>query len=248
MIAQAADLSQWWAPALAFLAGMVSFASPCVFPLVPGYVSFVSGESVVDAPGGTTTTKTRVRLLPIVLFIGGFTLVFTLLGAFSTTFVKVFKGTTGQVIAGSFVVLVGLLMIGYGLRRGPLSLYAERRPLLERMRPGPSGAFPLGMAFAAGWSPCFGPVLTGIVAIAATQSAARGAFLLGCYSLGLGVPFLLIGVGVQWLTGALGWVRRHYTAIAVGSGALLVCIGVLMITGLFTRYLVAPLVRFAPQL
>jgi cytochrome c-type biogenesis protein len=247
VLAQTADLSGWWAPALAFLAGAVSFASPCVFPLVPGYVSFVTGESVVDAPGQAATER-RVRVLPILLFIAGFTVVLTLLGAFSTTFVKIFKGTAGQIVAGSFIVLMGLLLIGYGLRRGPLALYAERRPLLERVRPGAAGAFPLGMAFAAGWSPCLGPVLTAILAIASQQSAARGALLLAIYSLGLGVPFLLIGVGVQWLTGALGWVRRHYTAIAVASGALLVAVGVLVITGLFTRYLVAPLVRYAPQL
>jgi cytochrome c-type biogenesis protein len=238
------SLATWWAPALAFLAGIVSFASPCVFPLVPGYISFVTGESVAEASEG----ERRVHLGPILLFIAGFTLVFTLYGAFSTTFVRIFKGTTGQVIAGAIVVALGLLMIGYGLRRGSLSLYMERRPFLERVRPGPAGAFPLGMAFAAGWTPCIGPVLGGILLIAATQSAARGAMLLVFYSLGLGVPFLVLGVGLQWLTGALGWVRRHYTAISVVSGGLLVMVGVLLMTGLFTRYLVTPLQRFAPQL
>jgi cytochrome c-type biogenesis protein len=238
------SLATWWAPALAFLAGIVSFASPCVFPLVPGYISFVTGESVA----GTAEGERRVHLGPILLFIAGFTIVFTLYGAFSTTFVRIFKGTTGQVIAGAVVVALGLLMIGYGMRRGSLSLYMERRPFLERVRPGPAGALPLGMAFAAGWTPCIGPVLGGILLIASTQSAARGAMLLVFYSLGLGVPFLLIGVGLQWLTGALGWVRRHYTAISVVSGGLLVMVGVLLMTGLFTRYLVAPLQRFAPQL
>jgi cytochrome c-type biogenesis protein len=237
------SLASWWAPALAFLAGVVSFASPCVFPLVPGYISFVTGESVAEAD-----TERRVHMGPILLFIAGFTVVFTLYGAFSTTFVRIFKGTVGQVVAGAIVVSLGLLMIGYGLRRGSLSLYLERRPFLERVRPGPAGAFPLGMAFAAGWTPCIGPVLGGILLIASTQSAARGALLLIFYSLGLGVPFLLLGVGLQWLTGALGWVRRHYTAISVVSGGLLVAVGVLLMTGLFTRYLVTPLQRFAPQL
>jgi cytochrome c-type biogenesis protein len=247
LLADTANVTQWWAPALAFLAGAVSFASPCVFPLVPGYLAFVTGESVVDDPVPAEGSK-RVRLVPIFLFIGGFTLVFTLYGAFSATFVRIFKGTAGQAIAGAFVVLLGLLMVGYGLQRGPLAIYAERRPLLGRMRPGAAGAFPLGMAFAAGWTPCIGPVLAAILLVASQQSAGRGAFLLICYSLGLGVPFLLIGIGIQWLTGVLTWVKRHYATIAIVSGAFLVGVGVLLMTGLFTRYLVTPLLRFAPQL
>ncbi len=168
VLADAANVSQWWAPALAFLAGAVSFASPCVFPLVPGYLAYVTGESVVD--DSPADGAKRVHLAPIVLFIGGFTLVFTLYGAFSTTFVQAFKGTAGQIVAGAFVVLLGRLMVGYGLRRGPLALYAERRPLLEKISPGAVGAFPLGMAFAAGWTPCIGPVLAAILLVASQQS------------------------------------------------------------------------------
>ena len=200
------DLSQWWAPALALAAGVLSFASPCVLPLVPGYISFVTGDSA---------GREKARLGPMLLFIAGFTIVFTLIGAFSSTFVQVFKGRPGQIAAGAVVAALGVLMIAYGLQRGPLALYVERRPLLEKVRPGPLGAVPLGMAFAAGWTPCIGPVLGGIVALAANQSAARGAFLLICYSLGLGVPFLLVGLGVQRLVGALGLVKRHFTAIAL---------------------------------
>ena len=253
MIADATEsLSRWWAPALAFIAGMVSFASPCVFPLVPGYLSFVTGESVAnlerEAAGVTTRTRTR-NLLPILLFIGGFTLVFTLYGAFSTTFVRIFKDRTGQVVAGLVVVAVGLLLIGYALGRGWLALYAERRPFLRKVRPGVSGAFPLGMAFAAGWTPCIGTVLSGILAMAAASGGAiRGATLLTIYSLGLGVPFLLLGLGVQWLTGTLEWVRRHYRGISLVSGAVLLVLGLMLITGTFTRYLNQPLQRFAPGL
>ena len=233
-------LTSWWAPALAFVAGLVSFASPCVFPLVPGYVSFVSGERVVDGE--------RARpIVPILLFVAGFTLVFTLLGAFAHRFVPIFKGDAGQRIGGIVVIAIGAFMVGYALRRGSITLYAERRPFLSRVKPGAVGALPLGMAFAAGWTPCLGPVLTGILAIASTQSSARGVFLLVAYSLGLGVPFLLVGLGVQRFVGAFGWVRRHYGWIAGLSGALLVTVGVLMATGLFTR-IVAPLARFAPGL
>ena len=95
------------------------------------------------------------------------------------------------------IVVLGLLLIGYALGRGSIRLYAERRPFLERVKPGDGGRLPLGMAFAAGWTPCIGPVLGAILSIAATGSAARGAFLLFCYSLGLGVPFLLIGLGAR---------------------------------------------------
>ena len=233
-------LASWWAPMLAFVAGLVSFASPCVFPLVPGYVSFVSGERALEGEG-------QRPVVPILLFITGFTIVFALLGAFAQRFVPIFKGNVGQRVGGFVVVAIGLFMIGYALRRGSIALYSERRPFLGKVRPGAVGALPLGMAFAAGWTPCLGPVLTGILAIATTQSSLRGVLLLVAYSLGLGVPFLLVGLGVQRFVGAFGWVRRHYVWIAGVSGALLVVVGVLMVTGLFTR-IVAPLSRFAPGL
>ncbi len=182
----------------------------------------------------------------MLLFILGFTIVFVLLGAFASTFVKVFKGTSGQRIGGAIVIAFGALMIGYALGRGSLALYAERRPFLERVRPGSVGAVPLGMAFAAGWTPCIGPVLGSILAIAATGSTARAVLLLASYSVGLGVPFLLVGLGVTRFMGAFDWIKRRYTAIAVVSGALMVGLGVLLFTGRFTR-LVAPLAeRFTP--
>ena len=115
MIADAStSLAQWWGPALAFLAGLVSFASPCVLPLVPGYLSFVMGESAVAGEEG----ERRTDIWPVLLFIGGFTLVFVLYGAFAHQFVQVFKGHTGQLVAGVVISLLGVLMIGYALRRG----------------------------------------------------------------------------------------------------------------------------------
>ena len=233
------DLSAWWAPALAFVAGIVSFASPCVFPLVPGYVSFVTG-------GRAAQDRDR-PLLPILLFVAGFGLVFTLLGAFSSLLVPKIGGVTGQRIAGVVVVLVGALMVTYALGRGSVLLYEERRPFLHMVRPGPVWAAPLGMAFALGWTPCIGPVLGGILGLASQGSTARGTLLLACYSAGLGVPFLLVGLGVHRFVGAVGWVRRHYAPITAVSGALLVAIGILLLTGQFTR-LFAPLARYAPGL
>lgn len=233
-------LSSWWAPALAFTAGIVSFASPCVFPLVPGYISFVSGERAVDG-------KLDRPLLPILLFIAGFTLVFILLGAFATTFVRIFKGEVGQRVGGFVVVAIGLLMLGYALGRGSIALFVERRPFLKKVRPGAAGALPLGMAFAAGWTPCIGPVLAGVLAIAATQSTVRGVLLLLSYSIGLGVPFALLGLGAQWLVGSFRWVGRHYGWIAGVSGVLLIVVGVMLMTGAFTRVF-APLARWTPGL
>jgi len=234
------DLTQWWAPALAFLAGVVSFASPCVFPLVPGYVSFVTGER---------SAEDRDRpLVPILLFVAGFGLVFSLLGAFSSLLVPKIGGVTGERIAGAVVLLVGVLMITYALGRGSVRMYAERRPFLQKVRPGPVWAAPLGMAFALGWTPCIGPVLAGILGLASQGGTARGTLLLLCYSAGLGLPFVLVGLGVRRFMGAAGWVRRHYEPITAVSGALLVALGVLLVTGQFTR-LFAPLAgRFTPGL
>jgi cytochrome c-type biogenesis protein len=241
------QIGTWLAPFVAFLAGVVSFASPCVLPLVPGYLSFISGAEASTAGEAGVRTARRARLAPIALFIAGFTVVFTLLGAFSSTFVRLFKGTAGQIAAGSVIALLGALLIAYGLGRGSIALYAERRPFLTKVRPGVTGAFPLGMAFAAGWTPCIGPVLGAIIGLAATRSAAGGAFLLVCYSLGLGVPFLLLGIGVQRLVGTLGWFQRHYEVIAVASGVVLIAVGVLIATGWWTR-LVAPLLNLWPGL
>ncbi|HET6713126.1 MAG TPA: cytochrome c biogenesis protein CcdA [Actinomycetota bacterium] len=228
-------LSSWWAPALAFAAGLVSCLSPCVWPLLPGYLSFITGEQIVGEESGVD----RTPLAPMLLFILGFTIVFVLLGAFASTFVRVFKGTTGQRVGGAIVITFGVLMIGYALRRGSMALYAERRPFLARVRPG-VGAVPLGMAFAAGWTPCIGPVLGSILAIAASGSTARAVVLLVCYSAGLGLPFLLVGLGVTRFMGAFDWVKRRYTPIGIVSGSLMIAVGVLLFTGEFTR-IVAPL-------
>jgi cytochrome c-type biogenesis protein len=243
MIADTTEaLSHLWGPALAFAAGFVSFASPCVLPLVPGYLSFVTAGAAVER-----RDRLADRLSPILLFVAGFTIVFTLYGAFASTFVQIFKGRTGQIVAGIVIIVLGLLLVAYAVGRGPIALFAERRPLLDKARPGTAGALPLGMAFAAGWTPCVGPVLGAIVAIAAQGSAAWGAFLLICYSLGLGIPFIAIGLGAEWLTTSTRWVQRHYASIAVVSGSILVAVGILVATGEFTRRL-APLVRYTPWL
>lgn len=221
-------LGAWWGPVLAFAAGVVSCASPCVLPLLPGYLSFISGAGEDD----------RRPLLPMLLFVLGFALVFTSLGAFSGVFVPVLRSPVATRVAGLLVAGVGVLMVLYAFRVGSPALFAERRPFLARVRPGPVSALPLGMAFAAGWTPCIGPVLAGILGLAVAQGGgAWGAVLLFFYSLGLGLPFVLIGLGVRRLTGALAFVKRNYHWIAGTGGAILVAIGVLLATDLWVPLL-----------
>ena len=127
-------------------------------------------------------------------------------------------------------------MLLYALRLGSPGLFLERRPLLQRVKPGPRWAFPLGVAFGAGWTPCIGPVLAGVLAIAAAQGGSlRGAVLLFVYSIGLGLPFLLVGLGLRKLMGTLAFVKRNYHWIAGVSGVVMIAIGVLVATNLWTR-------------
>jgi cytochrome c-type biogenesis protein len=244
-------LQAWWAPGLAFAAGVVSCASPCVFPLLPGYVSFISGGQAVSEEA----TGVRERsLVPMLLFVLGFALVFTSLGAFSKTLVPLVNSPAGERVAGILVMVIGVLMLLYALRLGGPRLFAERRPFLSRVRPGPVGALPLGMAFAVGWTPCIGPVLAGIFGLALTQGGGyRGAILLFFYSLGLGLPFVLVGLGVRRLMGAFTFVKRNYHWFAGVSGVLLVTIGALLATNqwlpLLSRLGLLRLVRgFTPPL
>lgn len=237
-------LASWWAPALAFAAGVVSFASPCVFPLVPGYLSFVSGGVEEEATG-------RRALVPIGLFIAGFATVFTLLGAFSATFIRLFRSSetiellgfdtqvSGRQLFGVVILAFGVLLVFYALRVRFPAIYAERRPLLSKVKPGPAWAFPLGVAFGAGWTPCIGPVLGGVLALSASQEggSVRGGLLLFVYSLGLGVPFLLIGLGIRQLMGALDFVKRNYHWFAGISGGVMIAIGLLIITDQWTAVL-----------
>lgn len=238
------DLTAWWAPFLAFAAGIVAFASPCVLPLVPGYLSFVTaGEGPGSVRSRTHTSRTRPNPLPMLLFIAGFSVVFTSLGAFAGVLVPIVRSTTGQRVAGLVVLAVGVFLLLYAFRVGSASLYGERRPLLAKVRPGGAAAFPLGMAFAAGWTPCIGPVLAGILTLAAAQSdPGRSALLLFSFSMGLGVPFVLIGLGIGGLMDRLGFLQRHYNAIAGVSGTVLVAIGLLIVTGAWVR-VISPLLR-----
>lgn len=226
--------------ALALVAGVVSFTSPCCLPLMPGYVSYVSGV----AGSGSEIVAVRARVLGAsLLFVLGFATVFTVLGASASVLGSVLLTNRQALIrvGGAFVILMGLVTMG--LIRIPL-LNREGRVDLGRIRSGPLGAVPLGMAFALGWTPCIGPVLAGILtAAASTGTAFSGATLLFVYSLGLGVPFIFLALGYARAGRAFGWFRRHGRGIELFGGGVLVVMGILMITGQWLS-LFTPLIRW----
>lgn len=229
--------------ALAFVAGIISFTSPCCLPLMPGYVSYVSGVAGQQTGGVAVRARTMAAAA---LFVLGFATVFTLMGASASVLGSLLLANRLFLvrIAGALVIAMGLAAMG--VLRVPF-LYREMRADLRRVRSGPAGAVPLGMAFAVGWTPCIGPVLAAILtAAAATQTVWRGAALLLVYSIGLGVPFLLLAFGYSSAGRPFRWLRRHGRAIERVGGGVLVAMGILMITGAWLR-LFTPLIRWFSQ-
>ena len=225
---------------LALAAGVVSITSPCCLPLMPGYLAYVSGTAESEA-ARAVAVRTKV-VGAAVLFVLGFALVFTALGAGFSIFGDQLIARRQFLIriAGVFIIIMGLVTAG--ALRIPF-LYRELRVDLRRVRPGPGGAIPLGMAFAIGWTPCIGPVLAGILTAAATAGGAwSGASLLFVYSLGLGIPFVLLALGYARANNAFSWLRRHSRGVELVGGGILVAMGVLMISGLWLR-LFTPLIR-----
>jgi cytochrome c-type biogenesis protein len=212
----------------AFGGGLVSFLSPCVLPIVPAYLSVITGLEVGDIQEG------RGHLAGIArdtgLFIAGFSAVFVLLGLSATTIGQTLFDNQGLItrISGLVVLAMALFVLGSLVLEAPW-LYQERRLHPDLSRFGPLAAPVAGVAFGFGWTPCIGPVLTSILAIAATQQGVgRGALLLAVYSAGLGVPFLATGLAFARLAGALGWVKRHFTGITIASAGSLAVFGVIL--------------------
>jgi cytochrome c-type biogenesis protein len=220
-------------PIAAFLAGLVSFLSPCVLPLVPGYVSLISGVGVEQLKTQESQLLRKVMLNSIA-FILGFSVVFIALGAVATEVSQMlsrYRSTLAQ-IAGVVIILFGLHLTGVFKIK---ALYTDAR--LHKVKGGSTawGAFVIGFAFAFGWTPCVGPVLTVILTFAAAQdSITKGVALLAIYSMGLAVPFLLTALGVERFLKFYSRFRAHMHAIEVASGALLVALGVLLVIGRFT--------------
>lgn len=233
---------------LAVVAGVVSFTSPCCLPLLPGYISYVSSLSTSSRPdgGGSLATRSRRRVLTGAgLFVLGFSTVFTILGltASAVGLLLVQNLRTVNVVPGLFVITMGLAMTG--ILRLPI-LYQRLQFDLTRASQGPAGAFPLGAAFAFGWTPCVGPVLASVLATAAgTATLGRGALLLAAYSLGLGTPFLLLAA---WLSGGRrrpGWLARYSRRIEVAGGVVLVVMGLALVSGRWTVLMSSVLAAYA---
>jgi cytochrome c-type biogenesis protein len=219
---------------IAVVAGVVSFLSPCVLPLVPGYISMLSGSSMEELKAGPGAALVARIFRNSIAFVAGFSVVFVALGA-SATWVGSFllaRRSVFNIVAGVIIIIFGLHLTG--LVKIPL-LYRDARLNTGAPRRGLAGSFVLGFAFAFGWTPCIGPILTGILALAATRDTVfQGMFLLAFYSAGLAVPFLLTSLGLSQFLKFYGRFRTHLQTVEVTSGVLLIAIGVLMAFNKFT--------------
>jgi cytochrome c-type biogenesis protein len=235
------------AAGVAALVGLISFASPCVLPLVPGYLSYVAGlvgtgaaTEVADTTGsGGTATAVRSEVSPrarmvlgAVLFVLGFSVVFV---AFATAFGGLGRlvleySRVVDVVFGLITVLVGLAFLG------KVPLLQRTKKLSVRPAAGLAGAPLLGVVFGLGWTPCLGPTLAAVYSLALSEgTATRGAVLGVAYCLGLGVPFVLVALGARWAMGATGFLRRHAGTVTRVGGVVLVLVGLLLLTGAWTE-------------
>ncbi|KQV00373.1 MULTISPECIES: cytochrome c biogenesis CcdA family protein [Microbacterium] len=224
----------WLAVPIAMLAGLVSFLSPCVLPLVPGYLGFLGGAVAPRSRGDAThaaAPERRQLVVGVLLFILGFSVVFVLITALSGT-AGVFFLRWGDVITrilGIVVILMGLVFLG-------LLRFAQREVRFHvGSRAGVVGAPLLGVALGIGWAPCMGPTLAAIIALSFNAGdPVRAGFLGLMYSLGLGIPFLLVALGFGWAAKTVEFLRRHIRVVNVCGGIMLIVLGILMVTGLWT--------------
>jgi cytochrome c-type biogenesis protein len=218
----------------AFIAGLLSFLSPCVLPLIPSYMTYITGVSFSDLQAEHPPHKVRITAaLHSLAFIGGFTVVFVLLGA-SATFIGSFLQEhmeTVRKVGGALIVVFGVHVSGifdFGI------LLGEKRLNLRHKPAGFVGSFIVGVAFAAGWTPCIGPILASILMVAATEDTViKGILLLLLYSLGLGIPFFISGMALHQFLAFFKRYRKYIRIMEILTGGLLIVVGVL----LFTNYL-----------
>jgi cytochrome c-type biogenesis protein len=209
---------------IALLAGLVTFLSPCVLPLVPGYLGYVSGAA-----------QSKAKLvLGAILFVLGFTAVFVTLGVLAGSAGLLFFANTFwvQFALGALVTIFGLAMIGQ------FSFLQRTIKIPFSPKVGLAGAPVLGVVFALGWTPCIGPTLAAVLTLASTTSdPLRGGILATVYSLGIGIPFVLIALGMRWAVSSVAFVKRHIRAFNLFGGGMLILIGVLLMTGLWGQFL-----------
>jgi cytochrome c-type biogenesis protein len=235
---------------LAFAAGVLGFLSPCVVPLIPGYLSFVSGLSLAEMSLEERRRHLGRVLAATSLFVLGFATIFTALGASASALGGLVLDNRLLLtrLGGAVVIVIGLAVLGVIKVPG---LYRERRLHLQRRPLGLVGAYPVGMAFGFAWTPCVGPVLTAVLTVAATaQTVANGAMLLFAYSLGLGVPFLITAMLMTAAFDALGWLRRNARYVTAASGLFLLAMGTAMVTDLLFAFntWILRLVPFRPAI
>lgn len=218
---------------MAFAAGLISFLSPCVLPLIPGYISFISGVSLQEMKDGTAgkgflNQQKLSVILNSIFFIAGFSVVFILLGASAT-----WLGTLLSTRISFLTKLAGLVIIFFGLFKigliRPLFFFKEARFNVENKKLGLIWALIIGASFAFGWTPCIGPILTGILAFASTlEHVNQGIFLLSVYSLGLGIPFLLTAFGVNQFFRFFDRIKRHLGLLDKITGGIMILLGLLI--------------------
>jgi len=230
------DSSIGFAIVTAFVAGLLSFLSPCVLPLVPGYISIISGFSLDQLKGkALDSSLKRAVMMSSVMFILGFTISFIALGATATALGKLLLTQMPilRKIAGIIMIVFGLHVLGVFRIN---ALYQDKRMHNLQTSSGMMGALVLGLVFALGWSPCLGPILSGILGLAAEQdTVVRGMFLLFVYSAGLGIPFLMTSLGLNQFLSFYNRFKRHFRALEIVSGILILGVGVLILTDQMTR-------------
>ena len=219
------------AAGIAALVGLIGFLSPCVLPLVPGYLSYVAGLSGAD----TRRSNARARMVTgALLFVLGFTAIFVAQGVLFGSFGAAIRDhrVTIERVLGVVTIVMGIVFMG-GIA------FLQRDFKLRRLpRAGLAGAPLLGAAFGLAWGPCLTPTFSAVYSLSYDQgTAGRGAFLMACYCIGLGVPFVLVALGFDWVSGALGFVRRHGRLVSQIGGALLIVIGVLLVTGQWDHWM-----------
>jgi cytochrome c-type biogenesis protein len=230
---------------IAFLAGLVSFVSPCVLPLVPAYLSLLTGESLEDLKAETRAAARLQAVAHAAAFVAGFSLIFIGLGLSASAIGGALDANRVLIaqVGGVLVVILGLHMMG--MIRIPWLMMDARFHLQHARRTLWTSAL-VGMAFAAGWSPCIGPILAGILAIASQQHSGQAALLLAFYCLGLGVPFLLTAVAIGMVLPLLNRIKRWLPAFEFASGAFLVVVGLVLVNNAFLN-VAGWFYQFVPQ-